>query len=192
MTGPTLSSVVGDELPPEEQARLERVHELLLAAGPPAELPPSLATAPDESAAQVIPLHRRFRYTLSTAAAVAAAVLFGVGYLVGGGSGEPTDRVVAMAGPAGAEAQLSLLAKDEAGNWPMKLEVEGLPPLPEALTYELWLTKDGELAEPCGTFAIAEGSTTVSLNAPYPLRKFTGWVVVETGSREFLLRTETV
>ena len=32
----------GDDLSPEEAARLERVHDLLVAAGPPAELPPHL------------------------------------------------------------------------------------------------------------------------------------------------------
>lgn len=192
MTDRTLSSLVGDDLEPEERARLERVHELLLAAGPPAELPPSLAAAPLEPTAPVTPLHRRYRSTLSIAAALAAAVLFGVGYLVGGGGGEQTDRLLAMSGPGGAEAELALLPRDEAGNWPMRLDVDGLPPLGEGRTYELWLTKDGELAEPCGAFVVTESSTTVSLNAPYPLREFTGWVVVETGSEAFVLRTETV
>ena len=33
----------GEDLSPEERARLERVHELLLEAGPPPELTPALA-----------------------------------------------------------------------------------------------------------------------------------------------------
>ena len=35
-----------DDLSPEEELRLRRVHELLLQAGPPADLPPALALAP--------------------------------------------------------------------------------------------------------------------------------------------------
>ena len=38
---PDFRELVGD-LPDEERARLERVHDLLIAAGPPPELPPAL------------------------------------------------------------------------------------------------------------------------------------------------------
>jgi hypothetical protein len=67
----------------------------------------------------------------------------------------------------------------------MELRVNGLP----AGTYELWLTRDGKLAEPCGAFAVAEGETTVPLNAPYKLKAFDGWVVVPSGAREPVLTT---
>ena len=37
-----------DGLDPEEEARLRHVHELLVQAGPPPDLPPALEQAPDE------------------------------------------------------------------------------------------------------------------------------------------------
>src|SRR5947207_1389298 len=43
---PEFRELVGDEGTPEELERLRRVHELLVAAGPPPELPQSLAHAP--------------------------------------------------------------------------------------------------------------------------------------------------
>ena len=43
--GPDFDELVG-ELEPEEEARLRHVHELLVAAGPPPELPPALLEAP--------------------------------------------------------------------------------------------------------------------------------------------------
>ena len=92
-----------------------------------------------------------------------------------------------MAGPNDAEATIDLLAKDAAGNWPMTLSVSGLPALPKGSTYTLWLTKDGKLAESCGSFVVAGGTTEVPLNAPYPLKKFDGWVVVKTGTTQPLL-----
>ena len=39
---PNFRDLVGEGLPPTEQERLERVHEMLIAAGPPPELPPEL------------------------------------------------------------------------------------------------------------------------------------------------------
>jgi len=97
-----------------------------------------------------------------------------------------------MTGPAGATATIALLASDAAGNWPMTLEVSGLPPLPRGETYTLWLTRNGELAESCGSFTVAAGTTKVPLNAPYRLRQFDDWVVVRTGTAgPILLRTTT-
>ena len=43
MSGPDFDELVGgDDLPGPERERLQRVHELLVAAGPPPELPPEL------------------------------------------------------------------------------------------------------------------------------------------------------
>jgi hypothetical protein len=95
-----------------------------------------------------------------------------------------------MNGPSGATATIDLLSKDAAGNWPMTLEVSGLAALSDGETYTLWLTRDGKLAESCGAFAVAAGTTKVPLNAPYPLKQFDGWVVVRTGTTQpFLLHT---
>ena len=50
-------------------------------------------------------------------------------------------QTIAMNGPSGATASIALIALDKAGNWPMTLEVKGLPALPTGKTYTLWLTK---------------------------------------------------
>jgi hypothetical protein len=180
-----------DDATPEDRARLEHVHERLLAAGPPPELPPSLQAPPEPPRAQVIPI-RRHRYTAAAAAAVLVLAVFGAGYVVGGARAPDAPvRTVAMTG-VDASATLDLFDKDAAGNWPMSLTVSGLPALPEDGLYELWLTQDGKLAAPCGTFAVEGETTEVRLNAPFRLRQFTGWAVTRAGDDEFLLRTETV
>jgi hypothetical protein len=97
-----------------------------------------------------------------------------------------------MTGSGGASAELVVLAKDAAGNWPMDLTVRGLPVLAGDRRYELWLTRKGKLVESCGTFAVAAGETKVPLNAPYVLRDYDGWVVVAGGSTTPVLRTEHV
>jgi hypothetical protein len=173
-----------------ERSRLRSAHDLLFAAGAPPELPPSLEAPPPEPRAGVIALPRR-RYTAIAAVAIAATVLFGVGYAIGGrDSPQKPLRSIAMTGPSGATATIDLLSKDAAGNWPMTLEVSGLAALSDGETYTLWLTRDGKLAESCGAFAVAAGTTKVPLNAPYPLKRFDGWVVVRTGTTHpFLLRT---
>ena len=74
----------------------------------------------------------------------------------------------------------------------MRLEVSGLPALPAGQSYTLWLTKDGALAESCGSFVVGDGTTKVPLNAPYRLRKFDSWVIVQTGTTRPLLRSATI
>ena len=177
--------IVGDDLEPDELERLARVHALLEQAGPPPELAPSVERSPAPPTAGVIPFPRRYRYTSVAAAAVAAAALFVVGYLVGNGTSEGPVRTVTMTGAGNVTAELDLFEKDTAGNWPMELRVRGLTPG----TYELWLTRGGELAEPCGQFAVAETRTTVPLNAPYRLKDYDGWVVVEAGDEAPVLTT---
>ncbi len=187
VTPPRFDDLVAADDPGRE--RLLNAHELLIAAGPQPELPPELAHAPAPPDGKVVPFARR-RFTAIGAVAIAATVIFGIGYVVGGrdAPGAPV-QTIAMAGPNNAEATIDVLAKDAAGNWPMTFSVSGLPVLPKGSTYTLWLTKDGELAESCGSFVVAAGTTDVPLNAPYPLKKFDGWVVVKTGTTEPLLTT---
>ena len=146
-----------------ERGRLLEAHGLLAAAGAPPELPPWLESAPAEPRPRVIALRRR-RFTVIAAVAVAATMLFGIGYAIGGRD-KPAAAVhtVAMSGGGGATASINLFSRDEAGNWPMTLRVSGLAPLPEGQTYALWLTVNGKLADPCGTFTVAAGTTQVPL-----------------------------
>ena len=92
-------------LSPEEAARLRRVHDLLVEAGPPADLPPALEQPADPAEAQVIdfPLMPPRRWAaVAIAAAALAAVALGGGYLLGHAHAKPASfaahRVVPMQG----------------------------------------------------------------------------------------------
>ena len=195
-SGPDFDELVGADLEGEERERLLRVHELLIAAGPPPELPPQLEPVQEIPPAPVVQLRpRASRRRLAVAAVLAAALAvmaFGLGFFVGdNGTAQAVqpERVIEMTGQD-ARASLAILPIDEAGNWPMRMTVQGLPPLERGEQYELWLSRQGKPVEPCGTFVVKEeGRTVVTLNAPYKLKNFDGWVVTRRGSQETLLET---
>ncbi len=184
---PEFDDLVGTDLDASERARLERVHQALVEAGPPPELPSRLSAPPSDN---VVPLARRRRGVLALLAAALAAVAFAIGFLVADGGEPSTDRVIALSGAGGASASLVVYEIDDAGNWPMQLEVEALEPAADGGRYELWLTKGGALAALCGTFLVeTEDTTVVPMNAPYRFSDFDGWVVVEEGSETPVLTT---
>ena len=175
MSGPNFDELVGSDLPPAERDRLRRVHDLLVAAGPPPEMPRLPA------AAQVSTLPRRRAVALLIAAALALGA-FGAGWLLRGSSDEfEVRRAVPMRATTNApnaSALIELGYADEQGNWPMLVTVRGLKPLPENGYYELLLTRDGKPVAVCGSFKVkSEGATTVRLGASYNLRNFDGWVI---------------
>jgi hypothetical protein len=183
VSGPDFHELIGgDDLSPEESARLLRVHELLVEAGPPAELPPSLAAAPpDPGAATVSRLPRRRRGALLLIAAAIAAIAFGGGYLLGHrNTGFSSERAIPMHSTRGtsAEASLQFASRDTDGNWPIRMVVTGLPNLGKNGYYELFLTRGKQQLASCGTFVVAGRTTVVQLNAPYLLPKGAGWIVV--------------
>src|SRR6188472_2204868 len=152
-----------DGLSPEEAERLRRVHELLVEAGPPAELPPALERLPDEPREGEIlqfPLMPKRRW--GAAAILAAAFVlaaFGAGYLVGdrgGSSSFETRRVVPMTGREGAQASIRVGHRDDVGNWPMEFVVSGLPKQPEGGYYNLYLTRGGKALILCGAFRVRD------------------------------------
>jgi len=180
---PDFDELVGEDLAADERARLRGVHDLLVAAGPPAELSPELERAPSVGGAVHFLPRRRRGAVLLLAAAVAAAA-FGGGFLTGavtrGGESKSAVAVIPMHGTGAAPnalASISLEDVDKAGNWPMRFTVQGLPELPRGGYYELYLTRHGRIAATCGTFNVHGGQTTVRLNAPYKLKGFDGWVV---------------
>jgi hypothetical protein len=177
----------------EERDRLRRVHELLVAAGPPAELSAALAVAPDAPPAEEeepdtswLP-PRRLGAALLAGAAVAAAA-FGIGYLAGD-SNQATEPSAAPAAPArvvalrpetdsNAAASISVGRRNAEGNWPMTLTVRGLDQLPTGDYYTLALTRNGKPVVTCGTFNVApDGATTVRMVAAYDLKGFDGWAI---------------
>ena len=188
------------DLDAAERERLRRVHDLLLAVGPPPELPPQLERAPGARRAQpsfagaLPPRRRRAALALAFVAAVAA---FAVGYLAGGG-GETSDRTLGVSNvrrlvmestgvQPGAAGMIQVGREDEGGNTPLLLDTYGLEDLGRRGYYELWLTRRGERVVSCGTFVADEPRLRVRLNAPYTLQGETGWVVVEhvrDGDRE--------
>jgi hypothetical protein len=156
------------------------VHDLLVAAGPPPELPPALQAPPPSPRATVLSLPRRRRALAAVALAAAlAAAVFG-GYAIGTrGGGFTTWRgPIAMHGATSALASLRIGRADAAGNWPVQLRVSGLPKLPPGGYYELLLTRDGARGPECGTFVVDRGTTVVTMNAPSTLPEWNGWVIV--------------
>jgi Anti-sigma-K factor rskA len=181
---PDFDDLVGGDLEPAERARLERVHELLVAAGPPPE--------PVEAPVQLRPARRRGR--LLALAAALAITAFALGAALQDGSGarslDFTETMVGTAAAADATASLAVFDLDEAGNWPMEVTVAGLPPAKSGRPFELWLTRGGELAALCGGFFTGtDGRASVPMNAPYRFDDFDGWVIVEEGSEKPLLTT---
>src|SRR6202035_3250286 len=99
-------------LGPEDQARLLRVHDMLVAAGPPADLPSALAVPPAPMNAPVgapvspFPARRRAGAAILIAATVAAAC-FGGGYVLANqthSSATHIFRVVQLQGLQNSEA----------------------------------------------------------------------------------------
>lgn len=198
--GPDFEDLVG----PEPDARLRRVHALLLEAGPPPELPPEL-----ESPTLAMTLGRRRpqvrrRTMLLAAALVTLALAFLGGYAVGnggGGGGTPAVRSLELVGTKAAPDALAALRihpGDRAGNWPMTLDATGLPRLPPKGYYTVWLMRGHKPLAPCGTF-VAPGrgaGVSVTLNAPYEVRRGDWWAVTMQmpGKREIgpiVLRPKT-
>ena len=181
---PDFDELVGEDLAAEERARLRGVHDLLVAAGPPAELSPALEGPPNVGGTvRFLPRRRRGAVLLLAAALAAAA--FGGGFLTGAvthpSGTKSATLVIQMHGTAAvpnAQASIALLTADKAGNWPMRFTVLGLPQLPRGGYYELYVTRHGRIAASCGVFNVHGGRTTVSLNAPYT-SGFDGWIVTK-------------
>lgn len=182
---PNFDELIGAETTGTERERLLRAHELLVQAGPPPELPPSLQKAPSFG---VFSLQQRRvvkrRALVLLAAALSVAVVFFAGYAVRGGGSTKADQPVislALKGTVALPSARGTLAvwKSREGNWPMTLSVVGLPTLAHHAYYEVYLVRNGHPWGLCGTFRGTGSSRalTVTLNAPYSLRAGDSWVV---------------
>ena len=157
---PRFDELVGPEVEGAERERLEHVHDLLVQAGPPPEIAPGLEGGPTLGTTLGRPRRVRVRRgAMLLAAAVAAlALAFVGGYLAGNGGKSASGHVLHLSGTAAAPhalASLQVEPKDAAGNWPMKLTVEGLPVLPHGSYYEMYLVRNGKPWGSCGTFDVA-------------------------------------
>jgi hypothetical protein len=129
------------------------------------------------------------RAMLLLAATLAVVGVFLAGYAVAnrGGSGPTPVLSQALKGTALApQAQGTLEVWDlRDGNWPMTLSVVGLKQLAPHRYYEVYLLRHGKPWGSCGTFRVEGPSTgvvTVTLTAPYTLKKGDSWVVTEPGA----------
>lgn len=183
---PDFETLVGSDIGSDERERLRRVHELLVLAGPPAELSPELEAGP--TLAMTLGRRRRparRRVMLLAAALVLVALAFLGGYISGNsGGGLAGSRTLRLAGTRaapGALAALRLDRVDSAGNWPMQLSAKGLPKLPAHGYYEVFLVRNGKPFAPCGAFVVGGRSAAISvhLNAPYRLRPGDSWIVTK-------------
>jgi hypothetical protein len=187
---PDFEELVGSDLDPEERARLQRAHDLLVAAGAPPELPPSLAEPGAVQAETTLFFNRRRNATIAVLAAALAAAAFGIGYLTGQ-SGKSNNfavrHTVVMHGtstaPSGAIASIALGNRDDAGNVQMLVRISNLKELKRGAYYTLWLTRKGRPVVPCGSFLVhagnRESTTEVRFTVAYKLKNFDGWVVTE-------------
>jgi hypothetical protein len=185
---PDFRELVGDEGAPEELDRLRRVHELIVAAGPPPELSPAVEHAPKVEDSKVLDFKRRRPAAVFAIAAAIAAAAFAIGYGVGHrGNTFASAAEVPMHGVGtqkAATASIAIGKHDSGGNYPLQMSVKGLAGLPKGGWYELLLSKQGRPTLPCGDFIVGGGQTTIHLSVPYDLpdwhqkKVYDGWVVV--------------
>ena len=186
---PTLDDLIGADMSGEERERLRQVHGMLLEAGPPPELSPKLEEGPTLGMTLQRKRAMKRRAMLLLAATLAVVGVFLGGYAVAnrGGSGPTPVLSQALKGTALApQAQGTLEVWDlRDGNWPMTLSVVGLKQLAPHRYYEVYLLRHGKPWGSCGTFRVEGPSTgvvTVTLTAPYTLKKGDSWVVTEPGA----------
>lgn len=186
---PTLDDLIGADMSGEERERLRQVHGMLLEAGPPPELSPKLEEGPTLGMTLQRKRALKRRAMLLLAATLAVVGVFLGGYAVAnrGGSGPTPVLSQALKGtPLAPQAQGTLEVWDlRDGNWPMTLSVVGLKQLAPHRYYEVYLLRHGKPWGSCGTFRVEGPSTgvvTVTLTAPYTLKKGDSWVVTEPGA----------
>lgn len=184
-TPPNFDELAGVDLDPIERERLRNVHDLLVAAGPPVELPPHIEAGPTLAMTLGRPHGRLTRRAALLAATLCVlGVAFLLGYLAGNdGSGLASGKLISLTGTKAAPsalASLRVMPSDTSGNWPMRLTGTGLPKLGPRDYYEVYLVRDGKLIAPCGSFLSRseDSGVDVTLNAPYRLQPHDTWVVV--------------
>lgn len=182
---PDFHELVGNDLEPGERERLERVHDMLIAAGPPPELPQELAAPPRPEGKLVDLARHRLRTGLVLAAAIVLAA-FAAGYLLGArgedSSSEsfPTVKTAVLGKSPDRLAVVRIGPTDDDGNRPMVVTVDGLDRLKDGDYYTLFMTRKGKPIVTCGTFNVGEnGVTTVRLSVAYDLDRFDGLMLAK-------------
>jgi hypothetical protein len=183
---PDFGELIGNDLEPAERERLEHVHDLLVAAGPPPELPEELAQAPRPQGRLIELARHRLRTGLVLAAAIVITA-FAVGYFLGArgddsssGPSFTTVKTAVLGTSADRLAVVRIGERDASGNRPMVVTVDGLDRLSHGDYYTLFMTRKGKPIVTCGTFNVAkEGVTTVNFSVAYDLDRFDGLMLAE-------------
>ena len=109
MSGPHFDDLIDDAVQGPERDRLRHVHELLVQAGPPEELPPHLEAGPTLAMTlgrERKPVRRRVALLAATVALLAAAFL--LGYLAGNrGGGLASGETLQLRGTTSAARSAS-------------------------------------------------------------------------------------
>lgn len=184
--GPDFRELVGDDLSAEERARLQRVHDLLVEAGAAPELTPALEEPPG-TAVNVSWLPRRRLGTALVLAAALVAAAFAGGFLLGDRSSDTEAvagfqpvRTVVLGKEGETLAVVRLGKRDENGNYPMLVTVEGLERQPAGDYYSLFMVRDGRPVATCGTFNVAgKQPTTIRLSIAYGFEGYDGLMLAE-------------
>ena len=182
---PDFHELVGNDLEPAERERLERVHDMLIAAGPPPELPQELAEPPRPESKLVDLARRRVRTGLLLAATIVLAA-FAAGYLLGmrgedSSSQSFTTQKTAVLGKSPHRLAVVRIGEADAnGNRTMIVNVNGLDRLKEGGYYTLFMTRNGKPVVTCGTFNVSDkGVTTVRFTVAYDLEHFDGLMLAK-------------
>ena len=187
---PDFQDLVGNELEPGERERLERVHDMLIAAGPPPELPQQLSEPPRPEGKLVELARRRLRTGLVLAAALVITT-FAVGYLFGARGEDtstetfPVTQQVVLGKSAERFAVVGIGDRDSSGNWPMTVQVEGLDHLPKGDYYTLFMTRNGKPVVTCGTFNVSkDGLTRIRFSVAYDIDRFDGLMLAKYSAEQ--------
>ena len=188
---PTFDDLIDDEMTDAERGQLRHVHDLLVRAGPPPELPPELEAGPNLQMTIARKRKRaKGRAMMLLAAALVGVLVFIGGYAAGNGQKGSSGRtLVSTLNLKGTRAAPNARASLEVwhpkdGNWPMTLSVVGLDTLQGRRYYEVYVVRGGKILGSCGVFRVKQtrNPVVVTLNAPYPLQKGDTWVVTRQGA----------
>jgi hypothetical protein len=167
----TFDELIGAEPTGAERERLRSVHELLLEAGPPAELAPEIASGP--TLAMTFGRIRRMkrpRRMLIPAAAAAALLALIIGISTNKGD---HGLVIPLQGTAAAPTAAGTL--DVIRPKTMRIDVRGLA----RGTYGVYLVSNSRPTLECGSFVVSNTNvdTTATLTSHYRLHAHDTWVV---------------
>ena len=175
--------LIGADVAGAERMRLLAVHEALVEAGPPPELPETLRDVPQPGKVSVLRKQTPLRkVALLAAALIVLVATFGIGYTTGAKTTDTAKAVwtLDLSGTGAAPRAKAVLdvQRQISGNVPMTLEVSGLPRSASDY-YVVWLVRNGQRFAPCGSFVISRPTRTATLKftAPYALKKGDTWVV---------------